>query len=103
MAWKAKEGCCLQAVTALAFTDDGTVLLSAGEDTVACAWLLMDVLDASPEQGSGMHGPPTFQSWLATYFYIYLNFRLLAYLHPCVAKTRAHKLGSCMPGVTLIR
>ncbi|BDA48951.1 WD repeat-containing protein 18 [Coccomyxa sp. Obi] len=52
-----------KAVTALAFTDDGAVLVSAGEDTVACAWLLMDVLDASPEQGASMQGPPTFQSW----------------------------------------
>ncbi|CAL8463828.1 g3362 [Coccomyxa elongata] len=51
-----------KAVTALAFTDDGAVLVSAGEDTVACAWLLMDVLDASPEQGASM-GPPTLQSW----------------------------------------
>ena len=54
----------LQAVTALAFTDDGAALVSAGEDTVACAWLLMDVLDVSPEQGTSMQGPPTFQSWL---------------------------------------
>lgn len=52
-------------MTALAFTDDGAVLLSAGEDTVACAWLLMDVLDASPEQGASMQGLPTFQSWSA--------------------------------------
>lgn len=53
----------MQAVTALAFSDDGAVLLSGGEDTVASAWLLSDVLDASPEQGTAMQAPQTFQSW----------------------------------------
>jgi len=53
----------VQAVTALAFSDDGAVLLSGGEDTVASAWLLSDVLDASPEQGPAMHAPQTFQTW----------------------------------------
>ncbi len=61
--WCSSDGSLLQAVTALAFTDDGAVLVSAGEDTVACAWLLMDVLDASPNQGATMQGPPTLQSW----------------------------------------
>ena len=53
---------CPQAVTALAFTDDGAVLLSGGEDTVVSAWLLMDVLDAG---GAQQGGTPTFQAWCA--------------------------------------
>lgn len=36
----------LQPVTALAFADGGRLLVSGGEDTLAHAWLLMDVLDA---------------------------------------------------------
>lgn len=67
-----------QAVTALAFTDDGAVLLSTGEDTVACAWLLMDVLDASPEQRASMQGLPTFQSWSARCS-LALNFRAITF------------------------
>ena len=55
----------MQAVTAVAFSDDGSVLVSGGEDTIACAWLLSDVLDASEgRQGSGqLQGPPTLHSW----------------------------------------
>jgi hypothetical protein len=36
----------LQPATALAFADSGRLLLSGGEDALAHAWLLMDVLDA---------------------------------------------------------
>ena len=54
----------IQAVTALAFTDDGAALLSGGEDTVVSAWLLMDVLDAAAAQ-QGQGGTPTFQAWCA--------------------------------------
>ena len=53
----------MQAVTALAFTDDGAVLLSGGEDTVVSAWLLMDVLDAGAAQQGG--GTPTLHAWCA--------------------------------------
>jgi WD40 repeat protein len=55
-------------VTALAFSDDGNLLLSGGEDTVACAWLLSDVLDGLPEPTSGgaaLAAAP-FQSWCCT-------------------------------------
>ena len=55
----------LQALTALAFSDDDAVLLSGGEDTVACAWLLSDVLDASQAQQGGLQGPPTLHTWCA--------------------------------------
>lgn len=36
----------LQPVTALVFADGGRLLLSGGEDALAHAWLLLDVLDA---------------------------------------------------------
>ena len=52
----------LQAVAVLKFSGDGAVLLSGGEDTVASAWLLMDLLDASAAQGAGQ-APQTFHSW----------------------------------------
>ena len=55
----------MQAVTALAFSDDSCVLVSGGEDTVACAWLLSDVLDASDGRHGGgqLQGPPTLHTW----------------------------------------
>jgi hypothetical protein len=36
---------CLQAVSCLAFSDSGVLLVSAGEDTLVAAWLLAEVLD----------------------------------------------------------
>ncbi|CAK0786493.1 hypothetical protein CVIRNUC_009706 [Coccomyxa viridis] len=51
-----------KAVAVLRFSDDGAVLLSGGEDTVASAWLLMDLLDASASQSAGQ-APQTFHSW----------------------------------------
>lgn len=36
----------MQAVTCLAFSDSGAVLVTGGEDTMVNAWLLADVLDA---------------------------------------------------------
>jgi hypothetical protein len=35
----------LQAVSCLAFSDSGGLLVSAGEDTLVAAWLLAEVLD----------------------------------------------------------
>lgn len=64
-----------QAVTALAFSDDGAVLLSGGEDTIACAWLLSDALDASPAQQGGLQGPPTLHTWCAWPAKAYLSQR----------------------------
>ncbi len=61
--------CFAQAVTVLAFSNDGAVLLTGGEDTVASAWLLSDVLDVflgAPGSGgaaAAARGPQTFQSW----------------------------------------
>ena len=46
----------------LRFSGDGAVLLSGGEDTVASAWLLMDLLDASASQSAGQ-APQIFHSW----------------------------------------
>lgn len=46
----------------LRFSGDGAVLLSGGEDTVASAWLLMDLLDASASLRAGQ-APQTFHSW----------------------------------------
>lgn len=40
----------LQAVTCLAFSDSGSVLVTGGEDTLVNAWLLADVLDATAGQ-----------------------------------------------------
>ena len=57
-----KQLCCVQAVAVLRFSGDGAVLLSGGEDTVASAWLLMDLLDASASQSAGLT-PQTFHSW----------------------------------------
>jgi len=40
--------CCVfapQAVSCLVFSDSGGVLVSCGEDTLVCAWLLTEVLD----------------------------------------------------------
>lgn len=54
----------VQAVTVLRFADDGTVLVSGGEDTLASAWLLMDLLDASAGQ-SATQAPQPFHSWCA--------------------------------------
>lgn len=35
----------LQAVSCLVFSDTGGVLVSCGDDTLVCAWLLAEVLD----------------------------------------------------------
>jgi pre-rRNA-processing protein IPI3 len=40
----------LQAVTCLAFSDSGSILVTGGEDTLVNAWLLADVLDATAGQ-----------------------------------------------------
>ena len=53
-----------QAVAVLKFSDDGHILLSGGDDTVASAWLLMEVLDASASQ-SASQPPQPFHSWCA--------------------------------------
>ena len=58
----------LQAVTALAFTPGGDVLVSGSEDTLVSAWLLADLLDqeASSELGAGagsISRPQPFRSW----------------------------------------
>lgn len=52
----------MQAVTVLRFSGDGSMLLSGGEDTVASAWLVMDLLDASASQHAS-HAPQPFHSW----------------------------------------
>jgi hypothetical protein len=36
---------CMQAVSCLAFSDSGGLLVSGGEDTLVAAWLLGEVLD----------------------------------------------------------
>ena len=51
--WPKPNHACLQTVTALAFSQDGSLLLSGGEDTAAHCWTLMEVLDAEAHQ-SGM-------------------------------------------------
>ena len=51
-----------QAVTVLRFSGDGSVLLSGGEDTVALAWLLMDLLDASAPH-SPNQAPQPLHTW----------------------------------------
>lgn len=50
----------LQPVTALAFADGGRLLLSGGEDALAHAWLLLEVLDADlpPDRW-----PAQFDTW----------------------------------------
>lgn len=40
----------LQAITCLAWSDSGAVLVTGGEDTLVNAWLLADVLDATAGQ-----------------------------------------------------
>ena len=59
--------CKLQAVTCLAFAQhSGGLLLSGGEDTVAAAWLLMDVMDAGLSQQAMQQYPPApLYSWSA--------------------------------------
>lgn len=42
---------CPQAVSCLAFSESGGILLSGGEDTMASAWLLADVLDGTAGGG----------------------------------------------------
>jgi pre-rRNA-processing protein IPI3 len=51
-----------RAVTALRFTDDGSILVSAGEDAVVAAWLLMEVLDASTTHNSWNPNPQPLHS-----------------------------------------
>ena len=51
-----------QAVTVLRFSSKGTILLSGGEDTVALAWLLMDLLDASVPQNASQ-APQPLHTW----------------------------------------
>ncbi|PRW33905.1 ROOT INITIATION DEFECTIVE 3 [Chlorella sorokiniana] len=46
-----------KAVTCLAFSDSGAVLVTGGEDTLVNAWLLADVLDATAGQQLQMGGP----------------------------------------------
>jgi hypothetical protein len=80
----------LQAVTALAFSDDGAVLLSGGEDTVACAWLLSDVLDASAAQQGGLQGPPSLHTWCARLAKIWPSF-LVASIGDCLHASCVHQ------------
>lgn len=61
--WNRGDKMLAQAVTALAFSDDGCLLVSGGEDTVASAWLLADALDAQLPGDAAMQGPPIFHSW----------------------------------------
>ncbi|KAL4854511.1 Protein ROOT INITIATION DEFECTIVE 3 [Chlorella vulgaris] len=46
-----------KAVTCLAFSDSGAVLVTGGEDTMVNAWLLADVLDATAGQQLQMGAP----------------------------------------------
>lgn len=46
----------VQAVTCLAFSDSGSVLVTGGEDTLVNAWLLADVLDATAGQQLQVRG-----------------------------------------------
>ncbi|KAL4446691.1 hypothetical protein ABPG77_007935 [Micractinium sp. CCAP 211/92] len=54
-----------KAVTCLAWSDSGAVLVTGGEDTLVNAWLLADVLDATAGQQLQMGGPllQPLQSW----------------------------------------
>ncbi|KAL4425368.1 hypothetical protein ABPG75_009384 [Micractinium tetrahymenae] len=54
-----------KAITCLAWSDSGAVLVTGGEDTMVNAWLLADVLDATAGQQLQMGGPllQPLQSW----------------------------------------
>ena len=56
----------LQAVTCLAFSDSGSILVTGGEDTLVNAWLLADVVDATAGQQMqvGGAGCARGQQWL---------------------------------------
>lgn len=47
----------------LRFTDDSAVLVSAGEDAVVSAWLLMSLLDASSQHNPIAASPQPLHSW----------------------------------------
>ncbi|CAL5226138.1 g8957 [Coccomyxa viridis] len=51
-----------KAVTVLQFSGDGSILLSGGEDTVALAWFLMDLLDASAPRNASQ-APQPLHTW----------------------------------------
>ena len=40
----------MQAVTCVAFSDSGSLLVTGGEDTLVNAWLVADVVDATAGQ-----------------------------------------------------
>ena len=50
-------------MTALAFADDGCLLLSGGEDAVVSAWVLMDILDASSQHNPWNKSPQPLHTW----------------------------------------
>lgn len=53
----------MQAVSALAFTDDSSLLISGGTDSAVHVWLLMHLLDASAKPDTSTAAPEPLHSW----------------------------------------
>ncbi len=51
-------------VTCLAFSESGLILLSGAEDTLACAWLMVELLDVAADVSDpAYHRPQPLHSW----------------------------------------
>ena len=66
----------------MAFQESGLMLLSGGEDTLVCAWLLSELLDVAQDTTSAQYSrPQPLYSW---YGQMSGSQRVLKYVSTCV-------------------